>query len=460
VGDAPKSCLIAGASSGVGKTSLTLGLARLFSRAGKTVQTFKVGPDYLDPSHLMMASGRPCYNLDGWMCGLDYCRGLFAEKSRDAEFAIVEGVMGLFDGAEPGALQGSSAEIARALGIPVLLVVDASGMAGSVAALAHGYASLHDGVGIAGIIANRVGSARHAGILHESLRAHDLPPLLAAIPKDALPSLQSRHLGLVPAEKGEGLVQADALADALAGYIDTDRLGESCRAATDASPPRRPLPAHLDNVRVGLARDEAFRFHYPDNLEALEAAGVQWVPFSPLHDEELPDGLDALYLAGGYPEIHAETLSRNTRMLQSIRAFSESGRVVYAECGGLMLLSRTLETTDGANLPLTGALPLDLRMLTRRKRLGLAEVTFRKDCAWGSAGQTLRGHEFHYSDVVRDDALDAGWRHIYDVAYRRPGEAAREGYNRGGTLASYVHLHWASRPDAATGFVRACKERA
>ena len=472
--------LIAGTGSGVGKTSITLGLIAAFKRRGLAVQSFKVGPDFLDPTWHRLASGRPCYNLDGWMCGEQYVRHLFAEKSADADIAIVEGVMGLFDGADPTSSVGSSAEIARWLGLPVLLAVNSHGVARTLAATVKGFCSFEEGVRIAGIIANQSGSARHIDWLTESLQAAALPPLVGALTRNRLPTLPSRHLGLVTA--GSATLTPELLqelADRIEQQLPLDPLLELA-ATSYRLPPLSPpetggepdcSPPSLDKegpgvvdclpvsvapvVRIGVAQDAAFHFYYPDNLEALAAQGAELVPFSPLQDATLPTGLDGIYLGGGYPEEQAARLAANNGMLTELRAFITSGRPVYAECGGLMYLSRGIELLDGSRHRMLGVLPLYTRMLPQRKALGYVEVTLQQDSLLGTAGAVLRGHEFHYSEII--EAETGHWARPYQSATRNRGLAGCCGYQQGNLLASYIHLQFAAHPHAAAQFIQTCR---
>lgn len=449
--------VIAGTQSGVGKTSITLGLVAAFKRRGLRVQTFKVGPDYLDPTYLALASGRSCYTLDGWMTRRDYIGDLFARASADADLAIVEGVMGLFDGADPTGLSGSTAEIAQWLDAPVLLVANAHGAGRSFAAAVHGFATFAPEIRVAGVIANRCGSERHVQGLDLSLSGASLPPLVGAVRRGALPELPSRHLGLVSAdEKAFSKAALDQLADGVEAGVSLDRVLQIARGASPLSlgvAALAPLVG-VEKVRLGIARDEAFHFYYPDNLEALERAGCELVPFSPLHDGALPENLDGLYIGGGYPEEHAQSLSANHAMLESIRRFAQSNRLIYAECGGLMVVSQGIETLDGARHPMLGLIPAWTRMCPRRKSLGYVEVTLTRESLWGNTGDVLRGHEFHYSELT---SLPANCETAYQVCYRRSGQPVAEGFQCGSVLASYAHLHFASRPEAVLHFVNRLK---
>lgn len=450
--------LIGGVQSGVGKTALTLSIVAGLKRRGLKVQTFKAGPDFLDPTHLAMASGRPCYNLDGWMGGRDHVERLFARVTRDADLAVIEGVMGLFDGAEPRGLEGSSAEIADWLQAPVLLVVNAHGMARSLAALVAGYAGFEKAVRVDGVIANFCGSERHQALLAESLAAAGLPPLVGAIPRGGLPEMRSRHLGLVSADPSENLTPAilDALADAAERLLSLDEILRLARQAPSLSLPLPEWDPVPERIRLGVAHDQAFHFYYQDLFDELGRRGCALVRFSPLRDACLPQGIDGLYLGGGYPEEFAAALSANGGMLESIRRFAASGRPLYAECGGLIYLCRAITTKEGKKYPLLGLLPAEARMLDRRKFLGYVEVTLKEDSLWGKAGDMLRGHEFHYSELLSDPAGQGGWSPAYHLQRRRHGSQAEEGFQHGRMLASYVHLHLASRPEAMGRFIEMC----
>jgi cobyrinic acid a,c-diamide synthase len=440
--------VIAGTNSGVGKTSITLGLVALLRRRALRVQTFKVGPDYLDPTYLSMVSGRPCYNLDGWMTGQKYIENMFLQKTVDADIAVVEGVMGLFDGADPVSDEGSTAQIAKWLDAPVVLVVGVHGMARSIAAIVHGYGTFDPALSVAGVIANNCGSQRHVQWVRDSVESLLPDKMLGCVLHGALPELSSRHLGLVSA--GPGTVPsdlADKLADALAPALDVESI---IRTAQNAAPlAAKPLREEAAErcCRLGVARDDAFHFYYPDNLEALERAGCELVFFSPLHDRSLPEKLDGIYLGGGYPEEHAAELSANTLMLEQVRSFSGT---IYAECGGLMYLAEGIETRNGACCPQVGLLPTWIRMKQKRKTLRYVEVTFSKSTLWGQEGETLRGHEYHYSEMTQIP----GWETVYKVKQRRSDDIAFEGFCKGSILASYIHLHFASNPKFVKEFVR------
>lgn len=447
--------LIAGAHSGVGKSSITLALVAALRQRGLKVQTFKVGPDYLDPGHLAHVSGRPCFNLDGWMTDQNYVEELFVTASADADISLIEGVMGLFDGSSSDSLCGSSGEIAIWLKAPVALVVNTHGMARSIAALVKGYSEFESGVNLAGVLANRCGSLSHVALLDKALKNSDQPPLLGAIRRDSLPVLTSRHLGLISAEEHRLDDQTIvALADAAETQVDIDLLLHTARMAE--SLPQQPVLSTFAEpdfkVRLAVARDEAFQFYYADMFAALERQGCSLVPFSPLHDNCLPEDVDGLYLGGGYPEVHAQVLSENRAMLRAVKSFCASGKPVYAECGGLIYLSQGVEQ-EGQRFPLVAALPVWTRMLKKRKTLGYVEATLERDSLFGCCGASFRGHEFHYSELLESPIGQDGWQAVYRLKQNRSGNCSAEGYQKGNILVSYAHLHLASRPKALTHFI-------
>jgi cobyrinic acid a,c-diamide synthase len=451
--------VIAGTESGVGKTSLSVGLTRALVRRGLRVQPFKVGPDFLDPGYLSLAAGRPCYNLDGWITGRQYVTELFARANASADVAVIEGVMGMFDGASPTSSDGSTAEIAAWLDGPVVLAVNAQGVARSLAATVKGFVEFDPRISIAGVIANRIGSDHHRAWLAESLQDANLPPPVGAVPRGAFPELKSRHLGLLSADRKNIPAELiERLADGCERYLDIQAILEAARSAKPLAVTPSETPSAARKVRIGIPRDEAFHFYYCDNLEMMERHGAELVSFSPISDPTLPESLDGIYLGGGYPEEHAEALSSNHSMLQSVRRFAASGRPVYAECGGLMYLARELKTGEGKSYPLAGVLPTTTRMLPGLKSLGYVEIAMTEDSLWGPRGAKLRGHEFHYSELAEPFPADSGWQRVYSIERRfdRPGE--REGFQKGNVLASYVHVHFASQPRRIEYFLHNCGE--
>jgi cobyrinic acid a,c-diamide synthase len=457
----PELLIIAAPASGSGKTTVTLALLAALRRRGLAVAPFKVGPDFIDPGHHAAVCGRPSRNLDGWMCGETGVRETFARGCAGAEVAVVEGVMGLFDGAAGDSDAGSTAEIARWLGGRILLVVDARSQARSAAALVQGFSRFNPRLDFAGVIFNRVGSARHAELLRDALASvPGLPPLLGCLPREEELVLPERHLGLVTAAESPS---DDAfyvrLADWLERHVDVDRLftlpltlshqGGGSYAEGLPSPLVGEGQGEGATVRIAVARDEAFCFCYPENLELLQAAGAEIVPFSPLRDPALPAGINGLYLPGGYPELHAGRLAQNESLRREIRQMTVSGMPVYAECGGFMLLAESIDEH-----PMAGIFPARARMLPRRKALGYRQVTLTQDSILGPAGTVARGHEFHYSEM----AMPPGISRVYRLA-RADGTALEdEGFVSGNVLGSYVHLHFGSNPQVAVNFVQNCQK--
>lgn len=420
--------LIAAPASGQGKTTVTAALARLHSRQGRKVRVFKCGPDYLDPMILQRASGYPVQQIDLWMVGEAESRRLLAEAAADADLILIEGVMGLFDGTP------SAADLARRFGVPIMAVIDGSGMAQTFGAMAHGLASFQADLPFAGVLANRTGSLRHGEILRDSL-----PPGMTwfgALPRDAKMTLPSRHLGLVQAEELADLdSRLDAAADALEQSSDT-RLPAPLAFAAVTEQVCEPL---LQGVRIGIARDSAFAFLYPANLDLLRRLGAHLTFFSPLADRQLPE-VDALYFPGGYPELHLAQLEGNTCMLTAIRAHHDAGKPIHAEGGGVLYLCESLTGVDKLSASLAGLLPAKAQMHPRFTALAMQEVALPEG--------TLRGHAFHHASIVHaDEPLARG----ECPNYRRTAEPV---WRSGRLTASCVHFYLPSDPAAAAGLFR------
>lgn len=446
--------VIAGVSSGVGKTTVSVALARALRARGLRVALFKCGPDYLDPTYHARAVGHATQNLDGWMMGREAVRSTFVEATRDADVALIEGVMGLFDGASPTGEEGSTAEIAKWLDAPVVLVVDAGGMARSIAALVAGFAAFDPKLRVAGVIANYVGSRGHAELLEKALRSS---ALLGALPRDAGASFPERHLGLRTADE-QALPESalDAWGVIAEEWLRLDAVLELARSAPALADDGVVSPVRSDAIRarIGIAEDEAFHFYYADNLRRLEALGAKLVRFSPLHDARLPD-VDGLYLGGGYPEVHAAALAANRSLRADVLAFAERGGPIYAECGGLMFLTQAIRTLDGARHEMVGLLPTEACMRERLQALGYVEVETQARSLLGGKGTRFRGHQFRYSELDPEPSLAVVER-AYSLRRRRGGETTGEGYCKSNVVASYVHAHWASNPNVAAALVDAC----
>jgi len=449
--------VVAGTASGVGKTSITLGLLEALRRRGLTVQAFKVGPDFIDPGLHAVVTGRPSYNLDGWMCGRERVLDVVARVAADADVAVVEGVMGCFDGVDGLSEDGSTAQIAKWLDAPVMLVLDAGALARSAGAVALGFERFDPALHVAAVIANRVGGAAHAGWVLEAVRGACRAEPLGAIAGARELTMAERHLGLHTGAEGALTTELiGRLAHAVEQGIDLDRLlalAAPLSLAHEARDRRHAgaAPVAHGRVRIGVARDAAFQFYYAENLDLLRAAGADLVAWSPLADADVPE-VDGLYLGGGYPELHATALAENVSVRKAVQRFAESGRPIYAECGGLMFLAESLEDVGGRVHPMVGLLPAAVRMREHGLTLGYAEVTLTAPTLLGDAGTVVRGQEFHASTL---GPLPSTLARTYRV--RAPGGAERaEGYAVGRVLMSYVHLHFASNPGVAAAFVGAC----
>jgi cobyrinic acid a,c-diamide synthase len=476
--------VVAGTSSGAGKTSVACGLIAALRSRGHVVQGFKVGPDYIDPSYHAFASGRPGRNLDAFLSGPALIAPLFLHGCAGADIAVIEGVMGLFDGASGRGELASTAHVAKLLDAPVLLVIDAASMARSAAAIVHGYRTFDSEVEIAGVIVNKVGSDHHVELLREAIEPLGVP-VVGALRRDDRVAAPERHLGLVPvverAARTRGAI--GALREAVLGRVDLDGVvalarsappleGEAwspqiaaadhpCPGGDEQHPPSAPAagaaqarggthgrpvdsaaaPSAAAAATIAIARGPAFSFHYEENLELLRAAGATLAPFDPMLDAALPADAGALILAGGFPEIFGAELSANAALREDIAAFARAGRPVLAECGGLLYLCEEL---DG--LPMCGVLFARGR-ITGRLSIGYRDAVAQGASALWAAGERVRGHEFHYS-AVEGDASPA-----WELTAR--DRTCAEGFVAGGVHASYLHVHWAAFPRAARRLLEA-----
>ena len=444
--------LIAAPHSGSGKTTVSLALMAALKARRLRVQAFKVGPDYIDPAHHAVLTGRPSHNLDTWMLAAEANRRIFEAATCDADVTITEGVMGLFDGVDGRRPEGSSAHLARLLGLPVVLVVDARSMARSAAALVFGFTRFEPELRFAGVIWNRVGSPSHRRILDEALDAARLPPSLGAIPRDEGATLPERHLGLVTPEDvnlDEGF--AEKLSRLAEDHVDLDAL---LAATTLPQIPSAPSTGGTEDrsrgagrLPLAVARDAAFCFYYEENLKILERAGAEVVLFRPVEGDGIPPGVRGLYLGGGYPEVHAERLARNEAFRAAVRDLHERKVPIYAECGGFMALCREVEDLDGRRHPMAGIYPTVARISDRGFRLGYRQVEVRGLPDMG--GLVARGHEFHYSSI---DPMPEDVPRAYAVCNARGEALPAEGYLSGRTLGGYIHLHFASNPELPRRF--------
>jgi cobyrinic acid a,c-diamide synthase len=439
--------LIAGTHSGVGKTTVTLALLAVFRSQGRQVQPFKADPDFIDPGHHKMARGRESRNLDGWMLGSCLIRTTFQSAAQKAGLSIIEGMMGLFDGSSPINEIGSSAEVAKQLNAPVLLVIDGSAMARSAAAMVFGYTHFDPDVKIAGVVFNRIKREGHYQLLKEAVEKGTNVPVVGYIQPNSELTIADRHLGLRTALEGNDPAFYTRLGEAATATLDLEAIAELAEKAQDweesVVSTRLPTVEVVEKpVRVGVAHDPAFCFYYPENLALLEQAGGNVVYFSPLKDQKLPLGTEVLYLGGGYPEVYATALEQNVSLRSSIAQFIQQGGVVYAECGGLLYLSRSLKGFDGKISEMVGVLPCDAVMSRTQMTLGYRELTLTQTGLLGEKGRRIRGHEFHYSHLENLGDVD----YIGRITDAQGKDRGSDGIALSNVVALYTHLHFASLP--------------
>ncbi len=449
-----KGIVIAGTHSGVGKTTVAAGIMALLSKRGYKVQPFKVGPDYIDPSYHAAACGIPCRNLDSWLLEADVLFELHHRAMRGKELAVVEGVMGLYDGFRGEGEEGSTAHVAKLLGLPVILVADASASARSIGALVLGFKSFDSELNLAGVILNGIAGEKHLEFVRPSLEEIGVP-LLGYLPKRPELALPERHLGLVPMVEGKvSLEFYDRLADQMDRTIDFERIIALAATAAPTAPevsllfPEAPRPP---KVAVAVAMDKAFSFYYPDSLELLGAWGAEIVPFSLLEDSELPAEAGGLYIGGGFPELYARELAENRSMRLSVKEAAQKGLPIYAECGGLMYLGEKITDLEGKSYPMAGVFSYSSSMREARLTLGYRNVCSLADNLLMRKGESVRGHEFHLS-VLEGKQSGSPAYEVLD----QPGR--REGFRFKNTVASYIHLHFGSKNSLAPAFVEFCSK--
>ena len=448
--------VVAGTHSSVGKTTIALGIMAALRRRGLRVQPFKIGPDFIDAGLHAKVCGVPSYNLDGWMLSRDYNRRSFWSNIQGKDIAVVEGMMGLYDGRSGTSEEGSTAEMAKYLGIPIILIVDAAAMARSAAAMILGYRRFDPKIRLIGVIFNRVAGIGHLHYLEEALKSlGDGMTCFGGIPIEEKVRVQERHLGLTVAQEGFlDKVFINRLRRLIESHIDLDRLLASAQIEIVPPPKARPRKPINGRVPIAVATDQAFCFYYPDNLELLRSAGAIIKSFSPIQDRALPGKVKGIYFGGGYPELYATELSRNRPLRTAIRDFIEAGGLVYAECGGFMYLTAALTDSSNREYPMVGAYPFKTRMLPRLKALGYREV-LSETKTFVARGEKIRGHEFHYSEIYGVSGAKG-----IDTAYfieGPDGTKLPEGYRYRNCLASYIHLHFGSNPAFARNFVAACR---
>jgi cobyrinic acid a,c-diamide synthase len=448
--------VIGGVTSGEGKTTFVAGLIGALRQRGLRVAPFKVGPDYIDPGYHSRMAGLPCRNLDSWMISRDALVELFARSTESCDIAVVEGVMGLFDGRSGLDEDGSTAQVAKLLGAPVVLLMSVAKTSRSAGAVALGFKQFDPDLRLGGVVLNRVGSPAHGRWVREAVEHSAKISVLGHLPRRSDLVLPERHLGLVPtAESAPDDRFFQQLVEQIEATVDVDGLLSLSRSAEPlAVRPTGLFPTSIctPEVRIGIALDRAFNFYYEDNLDLLRAWGADLIPFSPLDDDDIPEGLHGLYIGGGFPELFAAELSANRSMIESLRSAIERGLPTYAECGGLMYLSQGIEDFDGRYHPLVGAVPTSSAMAGRKLTMGYRTAIAQNDNLFLKAGESVRGHEFHWSVTTSTIPAER-------VAYRFAESPDHlEGYVSGNLLASYLHLHFAAHPGLARNFIQVCKK--
>ncbi|WP_176229384.1 cobyrinate a,c-diamide synthase [Candidatus Hakubella thermalkaliphila] len=451
--------VLAGTNSSVGKTTVALGIMLALKKRNLKVQPFKVGPDYIDPTYHTQATGRACRNLDSWLLSPDTILELFERQAIKSDVSIIEGVMGLYDGVSDRSEKGSTALLSKILRCPVILIVDAHSLSRSAGAIVLGYQKFDKEVRIVGVILNNIGSSTHYQWAKNSIEEKTGIPVLGFLPRDKNLHLPERHLGLIPTQEKELLQRS--LCDRLAGLVDKNidldkvlKISQSARALPKFEKEIFVTKSPSDKVTIALTLDKAFSFYYQDNLDILRSLGAEIMEFSPLEDKRLPQGIDGLYLGGGFPEIFACPLSKNLELKNQIRKLAEEGLPVYAECGGLMYLMEELVDFKEGIFPMVGVFSGTVKMAAKLHSLGYVEMETVKNNILSHKGERNRGHVFHWSYLA---AIPKDICFAYRMRNSKQ-ELLLDGLIRGNVLASYVHLHFASNVSFAKRFIESCRE--
>ncbi len=446
--------IIAGTNSGVGKTTIVTGLLAALKEKGLTVQSYKVGPDYIDPGYHQLASGKVAHNLDTWLVPTDKVVPIFTKTAAGNDLVIVEGVMGLYDGGRQGV--SSTATIAKLLNAPVILVIDAKSMGESAAAIALGYKMYDQAVNLVGVIINRLGSPSHEKMVRDALKRIGIP-VLGSIYRNANLSMPERHLGLTPVAEHNAHERIAELCAQISQQVDLEAIisiGSEAPELPDAIEQDDDLHAKKPVVRIGVAQDEAFSFYYPESLDVLKSMGAEIVPFSPLRDKELPE-VHGLLFGGGFPEMFVGELASNALMHQAISKACQQEMPIYAECGGFMYLTQEIVDFDGQRYKMVGVIPASCSMQSKLQTVGYVEATALTDTVLCDAGQCIRGHEFHFSLMENHGkAEDFPW--AFEFKKTRTGAVYPGGYAKGNVLASYLHMHFAGNEEGAEHFIKKC----
>ncbi|MCH4889162.1 cobyrinate a,c-diamide synthase [Acidaminobacter sp. JC074] len=448
--------MLAGTSSDVGKTTVVLGIMRALRNRGLKVQGYKAGPDYIDTAFHTFATGVSSRNLDTWMLDENIIKGLMGKHSSQADIAIMEGVMGMYDGADVKSLVGSSAHLAKMTDTPVILVINGAGVAASAAAMVLGFKMFDPHVNVAGVIVNKVSGKGHYDLIKEAIEHHVGIPCVGYLTKNENISLKSRHLGLIPSVEVDALDEKiDEVSKMIESTVDLDLLMKLATQAKDHPAIESTVKDKI--LKIGLPLDNAFNFYYQDNLDLLEEMGCELIKFSPLEDEKLPLGLDGLYIGGGFPEVFSKDLSNNKSMITSIKDSIEAGLPTYAECGGLMYLTAYIENLDGQKFDMVGIFENGSKMTKRLQRFGYVEVVQNAPTPIGNKGLEFKAHEFHRS-VVLESPNDLGPIQKYDIKKQKKTDLLSWhcGYMKYNCLGAYPHIHFYSNKQVAKGFVNTC----
>lgn len=466
--DIIKGFIIGATGSGAGKTTVVLAILSYLSKQGYAAAPFKVGPDFIDPGHHTKISGKTCFNLDSWMLTREYNTQIFRQNAKNSDIAVVEGVMGLFDGYDALSETGSTAQMAKWLDLPVVLVVSAKGKARSAAAVVKGFEEFDPQLKLAGVIFTKIGSAVHYDYLKTAVEQNCKTTCLGFMPQNEKIFMPERHLGLMTAQEMD--IKKDVLSlmgSMVEDHIEMETLIQSLEPYNF---PKDPEPDNSDVIDesgpvIAVAKDKAFCFYYQDNLDMLKQFGARILEFSPLEDESLPENIDGIYLGGGYPEVYADQLSKKTRLLDQIKQSSLNSMPIYGECGGFMFLCRALcpaektclgqdHSDTKAELKMSGCFNFKVSMSNHLQSLGYREITLKENTVIGKKGAVLRGHEFHYSSLME---ISNDISNVYQTTSRAGQKITLKGYQVKNTLGSYFHVHFGSNPECAKHFVSVCK---
>ena len=452
--------VIGAVSSGSGKTTIVTGILSALRQRGLNVQSYKIGPDYIDPGYHKLASGNPAHNLDSWLMPQEKLKEVFCRTAEEADIAIIEGVMGLYDGGRKGV--SSTAEIAKLLDAPVILVIDAKSMGASAAAIALGFKMYDPEVKLAGVILNRLGSPTHKTMIENALKNIGID-VFGAIRRDDSLVMPERHLGLLPVEENEEQEIVDKIGEAVANQVDLDEIMKL--AETQFSIDIDEIGEDNENedipqkkIKIAVAKDDAFSFYYPESIRMLEKFGAEIVNFSPLKDKKLPK-CDGVILGGGFPEMFAEELQANVSMQESLRKAVNKGKPVYAECGGFMYLTEGLTDFEDVFHPMTGIIPVKVQMNKKLQMVGYVEAKMELSTVLGEKDTVIKGHEFHFSSEIAEENKDMqGFERAFTFTRMRNNATYPAGFVRDNVLGSYLHIHFIGCPESAQYFVDKCRE--